>query len=52
MATLELSTKELDAILMTLHHAEVTWMTSDLWAKLETAYNNAVNDDIDKQFHE
>ena len=52
MVEVKFTSKELDNILTTLRHADASWMTSDLWAKLETAYDDAVKTEIAEQFRE
>ena len=52
MVEVKFTSKELDNILTTLRHADASWMTSDLWAKLEAAYDDAIKAEIAEQFHE
>ena len=52
MIEVKFTSEELDNILTTLRHADASWMTSDLWAKLEAAYDDAIEAEIAEQFRE
>lgn len=52
MAKLDLNKAELADLLETLNHCDVSWCSSDLVAKLERAYDEAVQEEIDKIWHE
>lgn len=52
MVKVEFSKVELDALLLTLSHADVTWVDSALVEKLERAYDEAVQEEVDKIWRE
>lgn len=52
MAKLDLNKTELADLLETLNHCDVSWCSSDLVAKLERAYDEAVAEAIPDLFRE
>lgn len=52
MVKVEFNKQELADLLETLGHCDVSWCSSDLVAKLEQAYKEAVNESIADKFRE